>query len=285
MDQNIKTYQEAIKTATEINKEIESINKDYSQQIRVIEHLYNEKISTLEEEKRIQTNLLEDSKSQQIRILEEKEAPHRLIISKTRRLLDHMNKFINGHFLAHPPEIYYYSNKGEKGNYLPIQRRIDISPVATLRDDKYNKIFLYITHNKNKVNKFTLHVEGHTALSLCTSVRKDLKDAPTEKDILNYMNKNIEKIKSKIPNDLDTLITEFESAIELFKNVDYQLLYLKYRMDYYKLDYSQGTEMPEYKDVCALYKHLEKNPKNLVLLIGQLKSTEGIEILEKLLKQ
>jgi hypothetical protein len=285
--QDIKNYYEAIKTLDQISKEIKSVEDDFKAQDRALTRYYNEKISELETEQRTKYKALRALETKQHYAFKEKEEPLTATVKHTENLLEFMRTFISGDDQAPTPEVSYWTDRDEDGSYIIGKKKIFYSPVATLRNDKYNQVYLYIVKNKNKVNKFTLLMEGNCALDLfdrSRTIRKDIKDAPTEKELLGYMNRNMDKIKALLPDNLDTLTAEYESAVKLFKDVEWQKLYLEYRTNHYVHDYANGTSQPEYKDLTAIYSQIKKNPKDLVLLIGQLESDEGKNTLEKLLK-
>jgi hypothetical protein len=230
---------------------------DIKKKIDEIESSYSNRIKKLEEERWAIIESLNDSGFQEV-------------LDNMERHFEHLNKFISGTEIAEVPGVPYYCT-GD-------------TAIATLRDDKYNKINLYIVRNRNKVKGFTLLIEGNTALRSSSTVSREIKTASTEEELLKYVSRNMGKIKAKLPITLDELTAEYETVVKMFKDVEIQKHYLKYRMDYYTNDVTDYADEPGYKDIVAIYNQLEKNPLDLVLLVGVVESEEGREILDKLLR-
>jgi hypothetical protein len=280
MDNLITQFHTAGKTLNKLSQDEAKIKNDSDKQIRDINSDYRDKIYALEIERNGKTEAIETQRNTQINTIEEQSKLSAEIIKRVEQLFKFMHLSIEG-FDVPTPDVHYYNNSMDASN-----KRVQVYPIATLREDKYNKIYLYILPNKKPTNKFTLKIEGYSPLGNERNWHgeRDVKNAPTQEALIEYAKKNIDKIRATLPSNLDELAIEYETAVELLKDKNWWILYLENRKNYYVSHYSGGTTTPEYKDLCAIYNQYKKNPKDMVLLVGQLKSEEGRQILEILLK-
>jgi hypothetical protein len=280
MDNLITQFHTAVSTLNKLSQYEDQVKNNADKQIRDINGDYRGKIYDLERERDGKTYEIGTQRDSEINTIKEQSKPHAEITERVNRLFRFMHLSIEG--LDVPtPDVHYYNNSMDASN-----KRVQVDPIATLREDKYNKIYLYILPNKKPTNRFTLKIVGYTPLNNEHNWKgeQDVKDAPTQEALVEYAKKNLDKIKSLLPSNFEELATEYEFAVELLKDKDWWILYLASRKNYYAEHYSGGTTTPEYKDLCAIYAQYKKNPKDMILLLGQLKSEEGKQILEKLLK-
>lgn len=284
MDNLIAQFHTAVSTLNKLSQYEDQVREDSYKKIRDIKGDYRAKIYDLERERDGKTGEIGAQRDSEINTIQEQSKPHAEITERVNRLFRFMTLNIKG--LDVPtPDVHYF-------DHTMNPHSIHVDPIATLREDKHNKIYLYILPNKKPTNRFTLKIEGYSPLGSAASqrnecnwhIKRDVKNAPTQEALIEYAKKNIDKIRAILPNNLDELASEYETAVELLKDKDWWILYLASRINYYAEHYSGGTTTPEYKDLRAIYAQYKKNSKNMVLLLGQLESEEGKQVLEKLLK-
>jgi hypothetical protein len=291
MDKLIADFHTANKTIDHAEKESERIRQEVIKGSREITFDYQVQLDAIVEKRDAEIKAFEQKLIDQI-IPESTLEPHHEAIKKTERTLAYMRLFVNGTFKAETPEYYYYSDRDENGNYLRDigKRKVYISPAAILMDDVYTKVSLFIVPNKKPVNKFSLTMIGTFPVRVPESnsfnsheVKTTIKDDVSEALLIQYMNKNMDKIKNNLPKNLDKSAAEFEAAKNLFKNSkEWRLFYLESRKNSYEENYSGGKETEEYKDICAII-NAYKNFNDLPLLVCRINSDEGKALLEKLL--
>jgi hypothetical protein len=278
MDNLITQFHTAVSTLNKLSQYEDQVRNNSDKKIRDINGDYRAKIYDLERERDGKTGEIGAQRDSEINTIKEQSKPHAEVTERVNRLFHFMTLNIKG--LDVPtPDVHYY-------NHAVMNRKVQVNPIATLREDKYNKIYLYILPNKKPTNRFTLKIEGYSPLGNERNWHGEraVKDAPTQEALIEYAKKNIDKIRAVLPSNLDELASEYELAVELLKDKDWWILYLADRKNYYAEHYSGGTTTPEYKDLCAIYAQYKKNSKNMILLLGQLESEEGKQVLEKLLK-
>jgi hypothetical protein len=223
-----------------------------------------------------------------------------------------------------PIEIYSYRDIDDNGNYYKDgngnyeARKIIYSPIDTLVQDQYKNIQVFIVRNKKPINKYTLTIQGKSlfynrldhilpernsyiqGIDENTNIRQTLKEAPTVEALKKWYDKNkahlLKDIKStgdKNLNDLSgrmdfghflvehaKLEVQYEEAKILYKRPEWKALYVElWRNDHTH----QGDD--EYNDYTVISTTLSRSPKDLVLLVGQLKTEEGKKMLEQFLKE
>jgi hypothetical protein len=161
-----------------------------------------------------------------------------------------------------------------RATILHDKRKVPYSPIDTLIKDQYKHINVYIVTNKKPTNKFTLYAVGYSIFlnqskplikfpnqhyvsgihEEHANIHIPLKDAPTEKELLNWYNKNKSKIMDLTEHE--QLEKEYEEALTLSKNRSWQILYLENQKHYYENHVYQGKDSPEYKEILAKLKSL-----------------------------
>lgn len=164
--------------------------------------------------------------------------------------------------------VYKYSDRDAQGNYVSNKVKITFDPVATVYEDDYTSVQAFIVPNRKPVNKFALilrgySIFGHHSYSLfftrggyITNVHDDtcnielnIKDARTEKELQEYLEKNEKKIRNMLPPELFTLPEEYEECIKLWEDSNWEIAYLEDKKYYYEHQYSHGESTPEYKAI------------------------------------
>lgn len=156
--------------------------------------------------------------------------------------------------------------KDANGNW-PMTEKIKhyIEPFNILRDDKYAKICAFVIENDKPINKFSLIIAGKTIFpdnltkldKACgwkvhddnARIRLTIRDAPTRKELLDYYHKNIVKIRANVLDRIVVLVVQYEEALSLWNDNEWQKLYWENKANYYRTGYHNGTETPEYKEV------------------------------------
>lgn len=286
MDTLIPEFRIATATLDRISTDKNKVSQRYDDQRRAINNSYGDKIRELERIKCNKLSVIEAKKKGEIDALSAEASGHIQTTTKVDRYLHFIRLRISNAFKAEAPKITY--RKDPHSMSPGMETAI---PMATLRDDLYNKVFLYIIPNKKAVNKFSLVIQGQCTLLGAEDVWKgrielNIKDAPTEEELIGYMNRNMEKIQVKINlSVLDQLAVEYAEAVKFFEDPIWKTFYVERRMDYYRHRVSGGTSNQEYKDLAEIFKVFKKCQKDLPLLIGSIKSDEGKEFLEYMLKQ
>jgi hypothetical protein len=200
----------------------------------------------------------------------------KVITSQVQTLLKLMTIIKDPGIQNGAPEVSFYSDRDEKGAYINPKRKVIVEPIKTLREDMYSVIKLYIVPNGKPTNKYSLIIRGYHIFgelirenfgeyvnrvneSHC-NMKYTVKETPTEKELLEYANnpKNLPKIMALLPiRELDTLGEQYEEALNLLKDTEWQRLYYEDRKAYYENHYSRGTETPEYAAVLLALKQLK----------------------------
>ena len=279
----IRNFQKAKETSEKISNKMEHIQIEIDKQCRKVKGVYQDKIYALEQERDHQVNILTTKSSKEIEYLKNEAEKSHQILNNVDRLFSFMKLFIEG-FSVDEPEVYYYSDRDEYGNYLRDRRRIFVSPIATLKEDAYCKFRLYVLPNRKPKNKFSLIIYGTAPLlgakdQFRAKFKFNEKCDVSKEALVKYYQRNEARIKARLPANLDELAIDYEKAVKLFQDDAWKSLYLENQKYYYEERVSGGVNSPEYRDIIKLIKHF----KNPALLVGQLESGEGKNILCKLL--
>ena len=203
-----------------------------------------------------------------------------------------------------PIKIYSYRDKDDNGNYYKDdndnyeKRKIFYSPIDTLAQDQYKNIQVFIVRNKKPINKYTLTVQGRSlfynrldhilpernsyiqGIDENTNIRQTLKEAPTVEALQKWYDKNKAGLLKDFLVEHAKLEMLYEEAKALYKRPEWKALYVELWRD----NHANRNE-DEYNDYTAISTILFRNPKDLVLLVGQLKTEEGKKMLEHFLKE
>jgi hypothetical protein len=165
----------------------------------------------------------------------------------------------------------YKDATGDWISYEKIKHYIE--PFGILRDDEYAKICAFIVENDKPINKFSLIIAGKTIFPDDLTkldkaygwkvhddnarVRLTIRDAPTKKELLDYYHKNIVKIRANVLDRIVVLVAQYEEALSLWNDKEWQKLYWENKANYYRSGYHNGTETPKYKEVMEQLKLLQ----------------------------
>jgi hypothetical protein len=264
---------------TNAQKELDSIQQEKEklrESIRIIEKDFDIKIQKLKDEKDKAFFKAEKEVKQYEATLDIKKSSCESTIQTVHRIQQLMD-IVMDHSSVTAPEVYIYSDKDEKGNYLGFnkRRKIPINPIQTIKDDGYSIFNLYIVPNTKPTNKYSLIVRGYTifgdllrgfTFGSISGVNESscnfyitIKDAPTEKELLTYAEKHIDRIMEKIPFSYGLIVGEYQEAEQLLKEKEWQIFYWEGRKYYYENHYSHGTETKEYKAVLKKLAQLKSN--------------------------
>jgi hypothetical protein len=271
----IRNFQKAKETSEKISNKMDHIRIETDKQCQKVKWFYQDKIYALEQERDRQVDILTTKSSKEIEYLKNEAEKSHQILNNVDRLFSFMKLFIEG-FSVDEPEVYYYSELE--------RRRIFVSPIATLKEDAYCKFRLYILPNRKPKNKFSLIIYGTAPLlgakdPFRAKFKFNEKCNVSKEALVKYYQRNEARIKARLPTNLDELAADYEKAVKLFQDDAWKSLYLEDQKYYYEERVSRGVNSPEYRDIIKLIKHF----KNPALLVGQLESGEGMNILCKLL--
>jgi len=174
-------------------------------------------------------------------------------------------------------EVYNYDyprdEKGEvirtKNGSYPERIKIPLERLKVLANDEFKHIAFYLIYDdsyRKKVNKYSLCIIGKTIFSgdVFKDVRPynyvlpcntnynniaiEVKVGKTREELIRYC----DRYKGFNGNlaELEKLEKEYLEAIKLWDLKEWKIAYLEDRKDYYKNNYSHGTETEEYKIIC-----------------------------------
>lgn len=270
----LSDYKIATKSIARLEKEQEGIVYVAETKKSDIQFKYREKIYELERERNNVIETISKEAKERTDTLETEVKQLSVVVDEVQRILRFQEIFKTGIHKS-TPEVYYYSDRDPQGNYLPNKRKVLIAPVKSLIDDKYNTFNLYIVPNGKPVNKFSLVIRGYTIFGdilnnhrfgyvrsiseTNCNVSMGVKDALSERALFEYMNRpqNMKKIMELLPQDLNKLGEEYEKAVKLLEQKEWQIFYLQDKKSYYENHYSHGTETPEYAEILKALKILK----------------------------
>lgn len=258
----LKDYSDALTGLESIQQEKDGLKDS----IKLIEKDFDIRIRKLNDEKDNAVFAARKNVSEHETILNVQKASYEGTVNSVRRIRDLMHIVLN-HSKVTAPEVYTYSDRDEQGIYLGFnkRRKIPINPIKTIKDDGYSIFKLYIVPNSKPVNKYSLivrgysifgdHLKGFTFGSISRVSESScnfyitVKDAPSEKELLAYIEKNMSKVLAALPSFYDTIVKEYQEAEQLLNEKEWQIFYWEGQKHYYEECYSGGTETKMYKDV------------------------------------
>lgn len=262
LEKSHEDEKESIK-ATEIKKR--TIHNECSEKVRELEAARNKAVDKINED----LNLKKE------KYKTEREAPT-VITSQVKTLLKLMGIIKDPGIQLGSPEVYFYSNKDTKGNYITPSRKVFIDPIKTLLDNMFAVIKLYVVPNGKPTNKYSLVIRGYHIFGdlirdnfrgnvnrineTHCNIKDVVKETPTENELLDYANnpKNLPKIMALLPiEELNTFGEQYHEAMKLLKDIEWQILYYEDQKNYYENYYSNGTETPEYAAILENLKQLK----------------------------
>lgn len=164
-------------------------------------------------------------------------------------------------------------------------------PVDVIADDNYKKMYVVIGHSKKPVNCFSLilYVKKIFREKMISTITWPweiiLKEAPSEKILLEWYQKNKSNLKwkrrkktiylSDVLSEFSKLERMYEQAKELYKQKQWRLAYLYHEKYYYEKYVTSGSDLKEYKAVLERIKILKTKIRDLPLLIADIKTDKG----------
>ena len=295
-----KQYRDAVKAINKfdadlINKEHEYNAKEhhiqyeiYQPKIRALENKRDTEIKKVREE-------LETFKAKQ----EEEKVPNQDIINETKEILSLMDLSLTSVNNALAIEVYSYQDKDEKGNYYKDEygnyekRKIIYKPIDTIVQDQYKNIQVFIVRNQKPVNKYTLTIQGISLLlnerrgkyyingiRENSNIRQTLKEAPTIEALQKWYNKNKAGLLKDFLVEHVKVEEMYEEAKALYKKIEWKVLFI----ETWRNNHTHRDD-DEWNDYTAISNTLSKNPKDLALLVGQMKTEDGKTMLARLFKE
>jgi hypothetical protein len=292
-------YHVAVKTVKRLQADIDKKEKERATKKHRIEYnVYRPKIQALEAEmskaiQNVNTEFINFEANQKEAIF-----PNLNVIGAVKEIVNLMHIAFDVTDLSVRVNSYYYRNGA--GDYEG--RKISYTPIDTLVRDQYKNIQVFIVRNKKPINKYTLTIQGislfHNRLDHIlpernsyiqsidenTNIRQTLKEAPTVEALQKWYDKNKAGLLKDFLKDFLVAHAEieiqYEEAKVLYKRSEWKALYVELWRDEH---IHQGDD--EWNDYTAISNILSKNQKDLVLLIGQMKTDEGKKMLERFLKE
>lgn len=270
----IKQYTEAKDQIEKLVKESSNIKGATQRQVSNIEYSYRDKIHDLEKKRDKEIRDVQEYQDTQIKDIDTQINVHRITTLKVKRILTLMD-IIRDKRSKLIPEVGYYSDRDAQGNHVHPKIKLTIDPEKTILEDNYTMIQLFIVPNGKPTNKFSLIIRGYSIYGegllpgginfgyvnrindSNSNIRIVVKDAANKQSLIDYMNRNMKKIMDMLPA-LSELNKEYEEALSLMEQIEWQILYLKDKKDYYEKHYSNGTQTPEYAAVLSEIKRLNK---------------------------
>lgn len=255
---------------------IQKEKDELKESIRLIEKDFETRIQKLKEEKENAVFEARKNINEHEAILNVKKASYEGTIASVHHIQQLMG-IVMDHLKVTAPDVYTRSDKDKNGRYLGWNkyRKVPIDPIKTIKDDGYSIFKLYIVPNKKPVNKYSLIVRGYSifgdllkgfTFGCISGVNESscnfyttIKDAPTQKELLAYIEKHMNKIMTALPSFYDTIVKEYEEAEQLLNEKEWQIFYWEGRKYYYENHYSHGDETKEYKTVLKKLAQLKSN--------------------------
>ena len=261
------TIQEIERAKKEIKKYVtseEKIGDAYNTELLEIDNRYISAKRKLEDAMSKEISVIDDTKKTALGALELLKKSPTEVLATYNKLMELFHVIEDGkEVVVYEGEVYSYKYGRDKVNF-------DAFDVFVTSD--MLQVFAFIVPNKKPVNCFSLILVGCTFFneklikvpySYGLQVETDnnniqvwVKDASKEDYLRIYYQKNKDKLLSDFIKSHMDLELDYKEALELYKDQDWQILYLEYRKDYFENNYYQGTETPEYKSVCKRLKKL-----------------------------
>lgn len=280
---NPKDYKLALDTNEKICQQINALKeKTKKERSRLKYDVYDPKITALERERDAALEAVDQSEEKEKARLEAQRAS----LDQYKRFLC----FIDAYYRYKDPtplECYHFK--------YPHPYRIYYDSIDTLVQTKYLLIQVYITENKKPKNCFSLILLGHspfnrdhiedlhdygiTAHSSSCAIKKNLRDAPTKRELQEWYTKNKPSILHNWIEQHKALEAEYDEAVALFqKNKEWQTIYWERQRDQCSTN-SEPFQFAE--DMLTL---INTPQKDLPLLLGHLKTDRGTQMLGKFLR-
>jgi hypothetical protein len=273
----LDSYRDAVKRSNKLSAEESSINITKEREKADLEYLYRDKIYAIEKERDQAISTIEDTANEKLQNLKQEKLQYSSTISQVKTLLKLMGIIKNPDIQNTSPEVYYYSDRDANGNYCNPKIAVSIEPIKTLLENMYSTIKLYVVPNGKPKNKYSLVIRGYNIFGSdlipnfggyinringpSCNLKYTVKDADNEHDLIMYANdpKNMTKIMNLLPTEqLKNLGEQYDQAMILLKDIQWQILYLGEQKYYYEHNYSNGTNTPEYAKVLKDLKLLKK---------------------------
>ena len=266
------TIQDIEKAKIEIKKYVTSednIGDAYRTELQNIDNRYISAKRKLEDAMSKEISVIEDTKKTALGALE-------LLKKSPMEVLATYNKLME---LFHVKDDRGWKNgkecviyKGEVFNYYSGKDKIHFDDYDSLISSDMLQVYVYIVPNEKPVNKFSLilvgcsffnekliklpHSYGLQVNTNNNNIQVWVKDASEKEYLRIYYEKNKGKLLSDFIKSHRDLELDYKEASELYKDKDWQILYLEYRKNYYKNRVSRGTKQPEYRAICRRLKKL-----------------------------
>lgn len=283
----IEQYREAKQRVEDLHKEQDKLHEKQEKEDRKIDEFFWElerslKVRENKERKEVQSRHEGENSKIKKRI-----EPHEKILEQYKRILDFMEISKNRELNSFDVHLFDYprDEKGEikrilKNNCSCYPERVEIpyTPIATIKDDKYAKIQVFIVESGKPKNKYSLIVAGNTIFSgmikdnlwrkysdhlswhsnariKYASIEKVIADKPTEEELKTFFERKKPYILKEFLEQHQGIEREYEEVIKATNTPEWELAYWENKKDYYENHYNRGNETDEYKEVL---KNIEK---------------------------
>lgn len=279
---SIKEYRKATEAIVNAVKSKESIKKDAEKEIRRLKYdVYGPEIQELKSKLSKKTLYVETQLDEALAELNRNIENNRSATKEAGEYFELMRMFEehgeNGRGDTEA-SVYYYSDRDANGNYTSNKRKVFFEPIGTVYEDSCSIVQAFIVPNKKPINKFSLVLRGNTIFGYGRDYRRllslrggyisgvheekcniiiSVKDAATEKELLQYFEKSTKRINNMVPKELTELAQKYQEASKLLKDPEWLKAYLEDQAEYYEKHYSRGEETPEYKEIMKRLKKLQ----------------------------
>jgi len=290
MNFDIKKYKEAKQIQEKINSLECTENEQYNKEKRKIYSKYLDLESDLKRKKHTEENKKRKEHETKKENLKEQRAEADKKQKEFKRIISFMDilkkekEFKKDDFCAYfydyPKDENGEIKRVKKDNYFcfPKKEKIYLNSIGTLYEDKNLILKVYIGNNRKPKNKKSLFVLGKSVfyknvfksdiinipndygintLEENASIRKLIKDFPTEKEAKTYYENNKTKILKSFIEDHKKAVEELEKVRKKTISKDWQILYLEEKKENFKNNYSEYEENEDYKKLVAELKKLK----------------------------
>jgi hypothetical protein len=264
------------KISEEADLRDKSIEK-FRDEKRKIKYAFEDQIRAIESKQRESENSFEKK-------IEEIESKSKLKIEELHKPIAELKRIValmDVNQVFEGPKVYKFEHpKREDGSFDYGKKTIKVyyKPIDVLYENDTIKLNVYIVENKKPTNKFSLIAVGETIFKkdefnlnsrnfYISGVQSEhyamvgtvVKEAPTEKELKAYYEKNKSKVMADYIAKHKITEQDYKDVKEHCNTNEWKIALLESKKYYYEHDYSNGTEQPEYKKIIKQLEILQKN--------------------------
>ena len=259
-------YRYAKEEQAELHSQMSKAREDLLTKITTIERdVYEPKLDAIRAERDATIAQIEEKAKATAEIQQKKMEGVSAEINEVNRCLD-LIEVAKQHTDDLGFRVYRYNGRDKAGEHI----KEYFSPFATIADDQYKKVHVFVVPNRKPVKKFSLFIAGNTIFyhrdkqfidrnvfygyingvnEENAQIRVVLRDAATEKELTDWYDKHKATVLKEFLAEHAEIEQEYEAAKKLAETLEWQVLYLERKKEYYERDYHRGTDTEEYKQV------------------------------------